>query len=734
VGNLSPNISEETLFREFQKFGAIQSVKIMWPRSEEEKARARHCGFVAFVNRADAAAAKDEMNETEMYGYVMRIGWGKAVAKPSPAITLANIQARAAQGAAALAGNAMPPPHAMGMPSPMASASQPPGGAKVVRPPGGAVQSLIDRLALFIAEEGHPFEQVIMEREVNNPRYNFMFDHSSAEHLYYRWKVVSLCTGGTEDSWDSQAMQLEVGGTIWTPPPCPRPPPSKRGSPSRSSSSSRSSSRSRSPSPRRSGKSRERGFERVGGGYQTERDRKTVGRELTEDERDDLEDMLRSLVVERASIKECMGFCISKAAASGEIVETITEALSLSETPVPKKIARLFLVSDVLHNSSAAVPNASSYRSHFQGELPAIFSSLHECYKNITSRMGIETMKEQVVKVLHIWQAWSLFPLSFVLKLERILLHGTADPPPLPPADAANETAADEGALGDSAGDGGDDDDDVDGEPMARPPSASAATPAAATPTASAGEVVAAPAALGDASVSKLTAEAEVRVKALTLREMEAVCEANDISSAGSRAEMMQRLLIALHAGYELNLEARPEELQTLAVATRWDEDDEVEAPAESPTEALAAAPAAAPAESPAPVDSEADLSAEVRRDLEAKLTKFAKSLEGLGRPKEWVDAQVRPERALPFPPLLPPLLPPFLPPLLPPLLHDSVRSPGRRGPTRAVNAARGGTLAAQTTAPPGGGGETQACPARARGASASARRSRRCTRAGTAR
>ena len=32
---------------------------------------------------------------------------------------------------------------------------------------------------------------------------------------------------------------------------------------------------------------------------------------------------------------------------------------------VPKKIARLFLVSDILHNASASVPNASSYRSHF---------------------------------------------------------------------------------------------------------------------------------------------------------------------------------------------------------------------------------------------------------------------------------------------------------------------------------------------------------------------------------
>ena len=33
-GNLSPEMSEERLVREFGKFGDIASVKIMWPRSE----------------------------------------------------------------------------------------------------------------------------------------------------------------------------------------------------------------------------------------------------------------------------------------------------------------------------------------------------------------------------------------------------------------------------------------------------------------------------------------------------------------------------------------------------------------------------------------------------------------------------------------------------------------------------------------------------------------------------
>ena len=38
--------------------------------------------------------------------------------------------------------------------------------------------------------------------------------------------------------------------------------------------------------------------------------------------------------------------------------------------------------------------------------------------------MAIETLREQVTKVLHIWQAWSLFPPSLTARLERYFLNG----------------------------------------------------------------------------------------------------------------------------------------------------------------------------------------------------------------------------------------------------------------------------------------------------------------------
>jgi hypothetical protein len=57
LGNLSPLITEDLLCREFGVFGPIGSVKIMWPRNEEEKARNRNSGFVSFMDRKSAEKA-----------------------------------------------------------------------------------------------------------------------------------------------------------------------------------------------------------------------------------------------------------------------------------------------------------------------------------------------------------------------------------------------------------------------------------------------------------------------------------------------------------------------------------------------------------------------------------------------------------------------------------------------------------------------------------------------------
>lgn len=55
-------MNEEMLCQEFGRFGPLASVKIMWPRTDEERARERNCGFVAFMNRRDAERALKNLN------------------------------------------------------------------------------------------------------------------------------------------------------------------------------------------------------------------------------------------------------------------------------------------------------------------------------------------------------------------------------------------------------------------------------------------------------------------------------------------------------------------------------------------------------------------------------------------------------------------------------------------------------------------------------------------------
>jgi len=146
-------------------------------------------------------------------------------------------------------------------------------------------------------------------------------------------------------------------------------------------------------------------------------------RGLSDHQRDEFEDMLRHLSVERQKIKVAMAFALDHADCASEVVQVMYEALTLPETPIPSKLARLFLVSDILHNSTAPVPNASAYRTCFEPKLGSIFESFNATYQGITGRMSAEQLKEQVVRVLRVWEAWSLYPQFFLARLQETFLR-----------------------------------------------------------------------------------------------------------------------------------------------------------------------------------------------------------------------------------------------------------------------------------------------------------------------
>ncbi|XP_020102910.1 protein RRC1-like isoform X2 [Ananas comosus] len=399
VGNLSPKVDENFLLRTFGRFGPIASVKIMWPRTEEERRRQRNCGFVAFMNRADGQAAKDEMQGVVVYEYELKIGWGKSVSLPAqalPAPPPGHMAIRNKEGGTVIiSGPDGPPVTSVTTPNSELVLTPNVPDIIVVPPEDGHLRHVIDTMALHVLDGGCAFEQAVMERGRGNPLFNFLFDLRSKEHTYYVWRLYSFAQGDTLQRWRTEPFIMITGSGRWIPPPLPP---------------------SRSP-----GLEKESNITYAAGRSK----RVELERTLTDSQRDEFEDMLRALTLERSQIKEAMGFSLDNAEAAGEIVEVLTESLTLKETPIPTKVARLMLVSDILHNSSAPVKNASAYRTKFEATLPDIMESFNDLYRSITGRITAEALKERVLKVLQVWADWFLFSDAYLNGLRATFLRSS---------------------------------------------------------------------------------------------------------------------------------------------------------------------------------------------------------------------------------------------------------------------------------------------------------------------
>ncbi|KAK8505432.1 hypothetical protein V6N13_045870 [Hibiscus sabdariffa] len=397
VGNLSPKVDENFLLRTFGRFGPIASVKIMWPRTEEERRRQRNCGFVAFMNRADGQAAKDEMQGVIVYEYELKIGWGKSVALPSqalPAPPPGQMAIRGNEGSSIILSGPSGP-LVTSVPNQNSELVLTPNvpDIMVTAPEDGHLCHVIDTMALYVLDGGCDFEQAIMERGRGNRLFNFLFELGSKEHTYYVWRLYSFAQGDTLQRWRTEPFIMITGSGRWIPPPLPT---TKCSEHEKESSATFAAGRSRRVDPERT---------------------------LTDPQRDEFEDMLRALTLERCQIKEAMGFALDNADAAGEVVEVLTESLTLKETPIPTKVARLMLVSDILHNSSAPVKNASAYRTKFEATLPDIMESFNDLYRSVTGRITAEALKERILKVLQVWSDWFLFSDAYVNGLRATFLR-----------------------------------------------------------------------------------------------------------------------------------------------------------------------------------------------------------------------------------------------------------------------------------------------------------------------
>ena len=411
----------------------------MWPRTEEEKARGRNCGFVAYMSRFDAERAFKNLLGKDVQGFEMKMGWGKPVPIPLHPIYIppALLKLTMPPAPSGLPFNCQPEKKSdrdrwkvgegpVSRPNPQVDGEKANDDfhkmlkksfVKVCLPTDRTQLCLINRMAEYVIREGPMFEAMIMNRELNNRVFQFLFENQSPEHIYYRWRLYSLLQGDAKDDWRTEDFRMFKGGSTWKPPAMNMYANGMDESLMEYGDKEEVKQKQSSKEDKRtSDKDRKSGKERD---EKSSKDSKDRG--LSDSQRDRFEDMLRNLMPDRNPLAETMVWCIEHAEAGDEIVECIAESLSILQTPLAKKIARVYLISDILHNCSIkGVPNVSYFRKAFQAKLPEIFNDLNVCYKNIDGRMKAEAFRQRVVNCFRAWEDWALYPQDFLIRLQNI--------------------------------------------------------------------------------------------------------------------------------------------------------------------------------------------------------------------------------------------------------------------------------------------------------------------------
>lgn len=262
---------------------------------------------------------------------------------------------------------------------------------KVVIPTERNILMLIHRMIEFVIREGPMFEAMIMNREINNPMFRFLFENQNPMHIYYRWKLFSLLQGDLQAKWRTDEFRMFKGGSVWKPPPMN---PYTQGMPEELVEYDEVDARKGS---------------------------------LSNSQRERLEDLLRNISPERIKVAEAMVFCIEHSEAAEEISDCIQESLSVSTTMMAKKIARFYLISDILHNCGVSVNNASYYRKAFESRLMPIMAEMHAAYTKQESRLKAEGFRMRVLTVFKAWQEWAVYPRSFLIALQNTFLGLSCD-------------------------------------------------------------------------------------------------------------------------------------------------------------------------------------------------------------------------------------------------------------------------------------------------------------------
>ncbi|BFZ65154.1 hypothetical protein YB2330_006317 [Saitoella coloradoensis] len=253
---------------------------------------------------------------------------------------------------------------------------------RVHRPRDIRTRRRIHSVVENVLKYGPEFESLLMQREIKNVDYAWLWPvsplvHSEAGklHLYYRWKVWCALS---HQAIDHAPKPIFASGTPYRPPP----PISECD---------------------------------TEGEDEPDQDQATIAKTRTgvlgPRARQRLGWLIRRLdASRRGTIAAAMAFCLERADAAGEIVEVLCAACCSPTASPQVLLGRLFLVSDVLHNSSAPIKDAWRYRAAFEESLGRVFGWLGDVYRGFEAgRIKAKTWEGRVLNVIEIWEGWMMF-------------------------------------------------------------------------------------------------------------------------------------------------------------------------------------------------------------------------------------------------------------------------------------------------------------------------------------
>ena len=397
--------------------GDLYSVKIMWPRSPEERSRHRHTGFVCFLHRSDAEDAMEACQDKDPFrvGRPLTMSWGKHVLKDLEIngggipIVKRGIGDTLMQDDALLR-STVPP-------QTVVDAKR---SIHVVVPAHRERAQMITTVASFVAKDGAQFEQLLLQQEPNNPQWNFISPTLSIsdqtlmqEHVFYKWRVYAFCQGDTVSTWNTEPfVMIQPDGCMWYPPPLDANAAQKEADERRVQEDNMRSLKEQRQYTKGSGAV----GRSAGSARRMDRTR------LTESEHEEMHRLFhKQLNLSRESICQAMAFCFEKSGAALQIADVLKELLLhiAPGTTVETISARVYLISDILFNTQQpGIRNAFLYRDAIEKMAPEVFRTMGTFARTHCGRMSQERIGMAIRGIFAAWTQWGVFDLSFINDLE----------------------------------------------------------------------------------------------------------------------------------------------------------------------------------------------------------------------------------------------------------------------------------------------------------------------------